>query len=241
MWRPVRCFTALGGLTIWVFFHFIFAIVSNMIHSVMRFVLGIRRWLVSTTRIRHTIFNTNHTADSRYGMTHNPQNHIPRKTRLWSTPSVINTPGISRSQTPVGVDLCCLRCTDVISRDISPKQNTKYPHISQSVPYLLCDRRGESIQITQVPYFIISCHLYWLLPEASMAIGYCRCLLLSIRPGANHLLVHAITRDPFKLGSPNSNHKCKKPWLRSLLFYGVIDIYLQGHIYLRSQNYPILS
>ena len=76
------------------------------------------------------------------------------------------------------------------------------------------------------------------LPEASMAIGYCRCLHLSVRPCVNHLLVRAITRDPFKLGSPNLNHRCKRPWLRSLLFWGVIDIYLQGQIYLRSQNLP---
>ena len=71
-----------------------------------------------------------------------------------------------------------------------------------------------------------------------MAIGYCRCLRLSVRPCVNHLLVRAITRDPFKLGSPNLNHRCKRPWLRSLLFWGVIDLYLQGQINLRSQNLP---
>ena len=58
------------------------------------------------------------------------------------------------------------------------------------------------------------------LPEASMAIGYCRCLRLPVRPCVNHLLVRAITRDPFKPGSPNLNHRCKRPWLRSLLFWG---------------------
>ena len=71
-----------------------------------------------------------------------------------------------------------------------------------------------------------------------MAIGYCRCLRLSVRRCVNHLLVLAITRDPFKLGSPNLNHRCKRPWLRSLLFWGVIDLYLQGQIYVRSQNLP---
>ena len=78
----------------------------------------------------------------------------------------------------------------------------------------------------------------WFLPEACMAIGYCRCLRLSVRPCVNHLLVRTITRDPFKLGSPNLNHRCKRPWLRSLLFCGVIDLYLQGQIYIRSQNLP---
>ena len=76
------------------------------------------------------------------------------------------------------------------------------------------------------------------LPEASMAIRYCRCLRLFVRPCVNHLLVRAITRDPFKLGSPNLNHRCKRPWLRSLLFWGVIDLYLQGQINLWSQNLP---
>ena len=71
-----------------------------------------------------------------------------------------------------------------------------------------------------------------------MAIGYCRCLRLSVHPCVNHLLVRAITRDPLKLGSPNLNHRCKRTWLRSLLFWGVIDLYLQGQINLQSQNLP---
>ena len=39
--------------------------------------------------------------------------------------------------------------------------------------------------------------------------------------------VRAITHHPFKLGSPNLDHRCKRPWLRSLLFWGVIDLDLQ--------------
>ena len=68
--------------------------------------------------------------------------------------------------------------------------------------------------------------------------GNCRCLRLCVSLCVNHLLVRAITRDPFKLGSPNLKHSCKRPWLRSLLFWGVIDLYLQGQIYLQSQNLP---
>ena len=78
-------------------------------------------------------------------------------------------------------------------------------------------------------------------PEASMAIGHCRCLRLFVRPCVNHLLVRAIPRDPFKLGSPHLNHECKRPWLRSLLFCGVTDFYLLCQIYLRIKIYPILS
>ena len=35
----------------------------------------------------------------------------------------------------------------------------------------------------------------------------------------NHVLVRAIINHPFKLGSPNLDHRCKRPWLRSLLFF----------------------
>ena len=72
------------------------------------------------------------------------------------------------------------------------------------------------------------CHTF--LPEACMAIGYCRCLRLSVRLCVNHLLVRAITWDPFKLGLPNLDQRCKRPCLRSLKFWGAIDLDLQGQI-----------
>ena len=75
-------------------------------------------------------------------------------------------------------------------------------------------------------------------PRPVLAFGYCRCLRLCVSLCVNHLLVRAITRDPFKLGSPNLKHRCKIPWIRSLLFWGVIDLYLQGGIYIQSQNLP---
>ena len=62
-----------------------------------------------------------------------------------------------------------------------------------------------------------------------LAFGYCRCLRLfcvSVSPcvcvcaRVNHLLVRVITRDPFKLGSPNLDQRCKRLWLRFLLFWG---------------------
>ena len=69
-------------------------------------------------------------------------------------------------------------------------------------------------------------------PRPVLAFGYCRCLRLCVRPSVrvcgNHLLVCAITHHPFKLGSPNLDHSCKRPWLRSLLFWGVIDLDLQS-------------
>ena len=72
----------------------------------------------------------------------------------------------------------------------------------------------------------------------------CVCLSVcpSVRPSVcvcgKHLLVRAITRHLFKLRSPNLDHMCKRPWLRSLLFLGVIDLDLQGQIQLQSQNLP---
>ena len=75
-------------------------------------------------------------------------------------------------------------------------------------------------------------------PRPVLAFRYCHRLRLCACPCVcvsvcvNHLLVHAITRDLFKLGSPNLDHRCKRPWLRSLLFWGVIDHDLQG------QNLP---
>ena len=66
------------------------------------------------------------------------------------------------------------------------------------------------------------CHCNY--PRPVLPFGYCRCLGLSVcvcvRPCVNHELVRAITHDPFQLGSPNLGHRCKRPWLISLLFWG---------------------
>ena len=70
-------------------------------------------------------------------------------------------------------------------------------------------------------------------PRPVLAFGYCRCLRPSVRPSVSPSVtkfVRAITHHPFKLGSLNLDHRCKRPWLRSLLFLGVIDPDLQGQI-----------
>ena len=54
----------------------------------------------------------------------------------------------------------------------------------------------------------------------------CVCVCVCI----NHFFVRTITRHLFKLGSPNSVQRSKTPWLRSLLFWGAIDLDLQGQI-----------
>ena len=103
--------------------------------------------------------------------------------------------------------------------------------------------------ISQEVLMNLTCNVlgdYTFYPRPVLAIGYCRCLRLSVcvsvRPSVcvcgKHLLVRAITQHPFKLGSPNLDNRCKRPWLRSLLFWGVIDLDLQGQIELQSQNLP---
>ena len=74
------------------------------------------------------------------------------------------------------------------------------------------------------------------LPEASiglrvLSLPVSGCLFVhpSVRPSITKF-VHVITHHPLKLGSPNEDHRCKRPWLRSLLFLGMIDLDLQGQI-----------
>ena len=79
-------------------------------------------------------------------------------------------------------------------------------------------------------------------PRPVLAFGYCHrpclCICQCVCVCINHLLVRSITHQPFKLESPNLKHRCKTPWLRSLLFWGVIDLELQGQIQLESQILP---
>ena len=56
------------------------------------------------------------------------------------------------------------------------------------------------------------------------------CVCVSVSLCVNHLLVRTITQDPFKLGSPNLNQRCKRPWLGSLLFFGAKDLDHHGQI-----------
>ena len=103
----------------------------------------------------------------------------------------------------------------------------------------LCD-----IYSDQVPHQLCAILITWYLTKkvivssfsrrSVLAFGYCSCLRLSVcvsvRVCGKHLLVRTITHHPFNLGSPNLDHRCKRPWLRSQLFCGVIDIDLKGQI-----------
>ena len=96
------------------------------------------------------------------------------------------------------------------------------------------------------------CHCLSFLPEASFGLrvlslpaSVCVCVCvsvcLSVRLCVNHLLVRAITRDLFKLGSPNFDQRCKRPWLRSLLFWGQLTLTFKVKFNFKVRIYPILS
>ena len=58
-------------------------------------------------------------------------------------------------------------------------------------------------------------------PEASIclrALSLPASVCPSVRPSVTKF-VCAITHHMFKLGSPSLDHRCKRPWLRSLLFW----------------------
>ena len=83
------------------------------------------------------------------------------------------------------------------------------------------------------------------LPEASFGLrvlslpaSVCLCVRVSVCVCVNHGLVRTITHHSFKLESPNLEQRCKRPWLRCLLFLGIIDLDLQGQILLESQILP---
>ena len=56
------------------------------------------------------------------------------------------------------------------------------------------------------------------LPEASFRLLVLS-LPVSVRPSVTKF-GREITQHPFKLGSPNLDYRCKRPWLRSLFFGG---------------------
>ena len=95
----------------------------------------------------------------------------------------------------------------------------------------LCSSFGLSMHWGQYKMAdILKSNFYY--PRPVLAFGYCRWLPLSVCVSVcgNTLLVRTITCHPLKLESPNSDQKSKTPWLRSLLFRGVIDFELEGQI-----------
>ena len=107
------------------------------------------------------------------------------------------------------------------------------PQLSkQEQPHCLLSRWMDETRfhhpIPNAPFVVKVIWICYLRPV--LAFGYCRCLRLCVGPCVNHEVVCVRTHDPFQLGSPNFDHRCKRTWLRSLLFWEVIDYDLQGKI-----------
>ena len=80
---------------------------------------------------------------------------------------------------------------------------------------------------------------FW--PSGIVVACVCLSVCPSIRVCGKHLLVRAITHHPFKLGSLNSDHRCKRPWLRSLLFWEWLTLTFKVKFNFKVKIYPILS
>ena len=57
-------------------------------------------------------------------------------------------------------------------------------------------------------------------PTIVIARFICLCVCV------NHKLVRLLTHQPFKLGSPNLDQRCQRPWLRPPMFCGAITLTL---------------
>ena len=79
---------------------------------------------------------------------------------------------------------------------------------------------------------------FW--PPGIVVACVCPSVRRSVQPSVTKF-VGAITRDLFKLGSPNLDQRCKRPWLRSLLYFGAIDLDHKVKFNLKVRIYAILS
>ena len=96
-------------------------------------------------------------------------------------------------------------------------------------------------------YALLEWHHFY--PRPVLALGYYRCLRPSVRPSVRRLsvrpsvtkFVRAITHYPFKLGSPNFDHRCKRPWWRSPLFWDWLNLTCKVKFNFKVNIYPSLS
>ena len=99
-------------------------------------------------------------------------------------------------------------------------------HFSSVTPHVTVTFKSQYVLVIDALSFSANekCQMQIFYPRPVLAFGYCRCLRLSVCVSVcvcgNHMLVRAITHHPFELGSPNLDHRCKRLWLRSLLFWG---------------------
>ena len=88
----------------------------------------------------------------------------------------------------------------------------------------------------KIPYMTLCRYCFY--PRPVLAFGYCRCLRLSVSPSVTKFIC-AITHYPLKLGSPNLDQRCKRPWLRSLCFVGRLTLTFKVKLNSKVKIYPI--
>ena len=114
-----------------------------------------------------------------------------------------------------------------LDNSLVSSQATNYYYLGRCWPRFL-----SPYGVTR-PQWVTAVIITMFLPEASFGLRVLSlpasvCVYVCVC--GNHLLVRTITCHPFKLESPNLDQKSKTPWLRSLLFWGLIDLELQGQI-----------
>ena len=73
---------------------------------------------------------------------------------------------------------------------------------------------------------VVYCQMYrYFHPRPALALGYCHslCVYVSVCASVNPEIVCTITHHPFNIEPTNSNKRSKSPWLRSLLFWVLMD------------------
>ena len=111
--------------------------------------------------------------------------------------------------------------------EVSPFQSLWYYfgfHVEMAYKFYPIYRRIDSLIFTRGQFWpsgiVVAC----------VCVSVCPCVRVSVCVCVNHGLVRALTHHSFKLESPNLEQRCKRPWLSSLLFWGMIDLDLQGQI-----------
>ena len=91
-------------------------------------------------------------------------------------------------------------------------------------------------QISLTEPFIFTRGQFW--PSGIVVACVCLCVSVCVRQPP---VVRVITHHQFKLGSPNLDHRCKRPLLRCLLFWGWLTLTFKVKFNFKVKSYPILS
>ena len=112
-----------------------------------------------------------------------------------------------------------------VRHQVFPRDNSSSirARITKFEPYVL-----ETLVKIPVVFF---CFFFW--GGGGDWLWPSRSNVTSISKFPHSEFVRVITHHPSKLEPPNLDHRCKTPWLRSLLFWGVIDLGLEGQIWLK--------